>query len=105
MHNSSDPKKNAHNNKNAFVGQFTTRGKPKTNFRWGKILGVRKMISELFYCSIEEKLTSTKTQLNKSILEDGYGDFGEKITSTNLKNMNLLFPQILRTFMALQEPK
>ena len=91
--------------KNAFAGQFTTRGQPKTNLRWGKIPGVRKTISESFYCSTEVKSTSIKTQLSKSILENDYGDFGAKMASINPKNTNLLYPQILRTFMALQEPK
>ena len=33
------------------------------------------------------------------------GDFGAKTTSKNLQNMNLVYPRILRMFMALQEPK
>ena len=57
--------------------------------------------SESFYCSIEAKSTSTKTQLSKSILENDYGYFEAKMASTNLKNVNLLYPRILRTFMAL----
>ena len=71
------------------------------NFRWGKNTRVRKTISDPFYCSIEAKSTSTKTQLSKSILENDYGDFREKMASTKPKNVNLLFPQILRMFMEL----